>query len=1812
MMSVKQFLRTLPLVFALWFVMPEASASHFMGVDISYQCLPNSNGCVFRIFHSTYYDCTGGATTQLPGPPAAPSLGTFTPAACIQPTLVGSWVFVSYTEVTPICGSAATQCTDPNATINGVLEARFYADYNFCNTNCNVYNIIWGSCCRNGSITSGASNGGIYTGNTQINLGLTPCNSSPMFSVPPVPYVCVGQNFTFNQGAFDPDGDSLVYLLTPCQDVASTPVGYSAGFSPTQPLGASWTVTLNPNTGDINLVPNPGNVVTAVLCVTVEEYRNGVKIGEVSRDIQVTVINCGANTPPTFTQLSNVVGGYQTGPYQITVCPNTPFSFNISGTDVDLNDSLMLLWNPVTAPAGATFTQAGTSTPYPVNGTVPNPPVGMMSWTPTISGTYNVTFTIQDNGCPLIASNQITVVIDVANGVLSPSITRKRTSCYESEFIISSGGGCPPYTVTFDPGDGTTPLVNQINTANWVVSHPYPAIPSPPATYNYSVNFVDFGGNTASVSGSVTVSNTAIANAGPDLFLCPGQAGQIGTPARPGHTYSWRGLTSNLGLPNGSGRSLAQPGVSLNNTTNSTISLRYEVTATDSIGCVSLDTVKVDFNPKPNPSFTASRAVCQGEIATVTYTGIRAPGTTYTWTWGAGTSTTGNAGVGPHSVFWNPPVSGFQTVLLRTTVKGCVSDAVTQLVEVKKIPTAVFNVISPICRGQASILTYNGSSSPGATGTWDLNGGTVVAGDPTGLDPLTVTWNTPGTKIIHLTVNDRDCISPVYTDTIIVYPIPSSAFSNPGSVCQGDTAQFVYLGNSPTTAAFAWDFDGGIPTPALLGRGPINVVWNTPGTKRICLNVQENGCFSSQTCVSVIVHQTPVAAIDPVSNVCFNNGANSVTFVKGSNTIGATYAWDFGDGSTPRVSANPSPAGVQYLSHGTKTASLVVQTNGCVSDTARVSFDVIKEPVSDFIINSRSTTCTHDTITLTLTKPSNGAGQTYLWNFGPNARPATSSLPNPGPVFYTAGGVKPISLVTTYRGCKDVKAQFIRVEESPYFSAGQEIDFCEGDGGEQLDATVTGGTPGYTYRWWCSAASCGLSSNVVQDPFVNPLAFAPQVIQYYGQAVDAKGCRSNIDTVGVTVHAKPKVDAGDDIVMCDDGIGVSLNGKLATDNKAPGPFSYQWADDQGNFPPNGMVPPNDKRLDPYTAPNQTTLYTLVITDISTGCDSRLTTVDPKSTVEVRVTPRPIANAGRDTVVCFGDNIKLIGYGSGGDGNYTYAWTPTNTGTISNPTVKDPTIGPQQTTVYTLVVKSEGCESSGDQVKVTVYTEPTADAGDDKDICLGDSIKLDGRVSGDPRDPAYSFRWVPEIGLNDPKSEKPNASPMSTQIYKLIATSDYGCGADTATVKVEVNPTPIVEITSLDTVICQGDEIRLKARHSFITTASGGPVVYLWTPASTVIDGIFDPAATVKPKVTTLYNVSTSIGNCSTSDQVLVTVVPGIEALINVSDTAICAGETTVLTASGGLGDAKYFWTPGLSLLDSLAAETPAAPQVSTTFTLRVEEGICVDDTSVTITVYPTPSSDYFTSQPEGCTGLEVNFQENTQDAVSYIWDFGDGSPLSNSKDPVYVYNTPGEYLTQLTAVGAFGCESTTQKAIIRISDGAVADFVSTPFTDQPIPLPNATVAFEDLSSNAVSWLWDFGDGATSTLANPTHTYRHPADADNPSVGYYVTLTVKDENGCVSSVAYGPYLVSIPDVFIPNVFSPNGDNINDEYLVNYSGSEDYSVVILDRWGRKVFESEVPGEAWVGLNPNGVEAPAGVYYYAVKVGEKVLKGNLTLVR
>ena len=136
-------------------------------------------------------------------------------------------------------------------------------------------------------------------------LNLNVCNNSPSFSEYPAPYICAGQTYCYNNGAFDIDGDSLVYSLeTP--DNNNGGVSYLGAYSAQNPVAGS--TNFDPLTGDLCMDATQAEV--SVLAMKITEFRNGVEIGSVVRDIQVIVLNC-LTTPP-------VLSGFNGTPANVT------------------------------------------------------------------------------------------------------------------------------------------------------------------------------------------------------------------------------------------------------------------------------------------------------------------------------------------------------------------------------------------------------------------------------------------------------------------------------------------------------------------------------------------------------------------------------------------------------------------------------------------------------------------------------------------------------------------------------------------------------------------------------------------------------------------------------------------------------------------------------------------------------------------------------------------------------------------------------------------------------------------------------------------------------------------------------------------------------------------------------------------------------------------------------------------------------------------------------------------------------------------------------------------------------------------------------------------------------------------------------------------------------------------------------------------------------------------------------------------------------------------------------------------------------
>jgi PKD repeat protein len=458
-----------------------AYASHLYGADITYSCV---NSCTTRVYLRAYRNCTGLSVVW--------NNLTWRPApGCVAPAAIGQWSPQVTTEITPICPTTATGCTVPGSPIGGIQEYYWFRDYNTCSVPACQYTLTYSDCCRNQAITGLASPGNTaFFVAATINTAISPCNNSPQFMVPPVMMITQGQTAETSVAAHDADGDQLVYRLTTCRSDSVNTVAYGLGYSANAPMGPSWTVSLDSLTGQLTLGATPGNIVVGVICVRVDEYRNGQQIGSVTRDFLVMVLANQGNGIPIISSVSNLTGNASVNGDEILMCNPTPICFDITTTDANLAQNMALIWSQNLP--GATFTQVGNvNVQDTIYGMGANPPAGRFCWTPPGPGSYALTFGVTDGNCPVLGIANRAVLIRVGAG--APTATATPGPCPSVQFA-TAGCGLGAWTYQWTGAGG-------LNTTAQNPNHVYPG----PGTYPWQVVVTD-GTVSNTIVGTVAVS----------------------------------------------------------------------------------------------------------------------------------------------------------------------------------------------------------------------------------------------------------------------------------------------------------------------------------------------------------------------------------------------------------------------------------------------------------------------------------------------------------------------------------------------------------------------------------------------------------------------------------------------------------------------------------------------------------------------------------------------------------------------------------------------------------------------------------------------------------------------------------------------------------------------------------------------------------------------------------------------------------------------------------------------------------------------------------------------------------------------------------------------------------------------------------------------------------------------------------------------------------------------------------------------------------------------------------------------------------
>jgi len=400
-----------------------------------------------------------------------------------------------------------------------------------------------------------------------------------------------------------------------------------------------------------------------------------------------------------------------------------------------------------------------------------------------------------------------------------------------------------------------------------------------------------------------------------------------------------------------------------------------------------------------------------------------------------------------------------------------------------------------------------------------------------------------------------------------------------------------------------------------------------------------------------------------------------------------------------------------------------------------------------------------------------------------------------------------------------------------------------------------------------------------------------------------------------------------------------------------------------------------------------------------------------------------------------------------------------------------TVSPTTNTTYTVTVTdANGCTANA-SVTVSVNALPVAVASPDADICAGASTSLS--ASG-----GTSYSWSPTGST----SATISVSPVSNSTYIVTVTDGNGC-SNMDSVTVNVHAAPVVNLQSF--FLCSGSNATLDAGNPGST--------YLWSPsgATTQIINI-NSGGSYQVTVTNPYG-------CSTTSSV--NIAAGASLTVTLGSISFCQGDSAVLDA--GHPGMLYQWTPSGATTQTIVIHAAGTYGVTVTDTSGFSGAI-----SATAVVNPIPSANFAATNI--CVGNATSFTDassvSSGTIATWSWNFGDGSS-SSQQNPSHTYSTAGTYSVTLTITTVSGCTNTVTNSVI-VNPLPLADFNFVNACE------NSAVAFTDnsivSSGNITGYLWDFGDGATSSSQNPNHLYAGPGN-------YSVTLQVTTAGGCSNSI-----------------------------------------------------------------------------------------------
>jgi gliding motility-associated-like protein len=812
-------------------------------------------------------------------------------------------------------------------------------------------------------------------------------NSSPVWTNPPPVFVCQGNPMNFDHGATDADGDSLVYsYYTPYTDQAPTfpsgvatfpPVTWVAGFGPNNACGGP-PLTMSSTTGYITGAPPfTGQYVCGVRC---EEFRNGVKIGEILRDFQLNVVYC----PP--------IAQAGIGPSN-DVCTGGTINFNNTSDPAnsyywDFGDGASIL--DTSTFASPTYTYPGLG-PYIVS-------LIINYGTPCADTAYQ-TIEISSVSAGTAISGDSACVGQTLPFYDSSTVTGNATlSAYYWEF-----------------GDGDTALTPNATHA-WSASGTY-------TVTHIAQN--NLGCNDTAYT-TIYIVAPPIALAGNDTFACTNN--------------SVIGLGGNI--LNASGGMWTGPGSF--NPNQFTYNATYTPTQTEiDSGYTELvfqstgytlcshdyDTVRISFVPGPVVDVGQDLYACRDTPYVSVCASITVASGGVWSTSGSGSFTNPTALCTDYLPSAADASAGSVMLWMTSTGNGsCNPETDTLTLFLTPPPNVAAVAPDTACSNLPFLITAVTATN---AGFWTTTGDGSFANDT-----ALITTYQPGpgdlaggsVQIVFNSLNNGGCRQQHDTIVVTVIPAPASGLTYT-SACPGYPVQFADQTMSVTAiVSWQWDFgDSSSPNNTSTAQNP-NHIYAAGGWYNVTLiTTSANGCPDT-VITPVYVYPNPDPAFT-TTGICSNE---PVTFTDASlvDSGGVVqWLWLFGD----NTSATSNPVTHLYGAAGNYNVSLIVTTNhGCV-DTITQALNIVQAPTAAFTSNPAVAANTYQVVQFTDQSTPTGSIISWGWNFGDSTN---AFVQHPTHAWTTPGGYPVTLIVTDGNGCMDTTVLDYVISSPPVVPSG--------------------------------------------------------------------------------------------------------------------------------------------------------------------------------------------------------------------------------------------------------------------------------------------------------------------------------------------------------------------------------------------------------------------------------------------------------------------------------------------------------------------------------------------------------------------------------------------------------------------------------------------------------------------------------------------------------------------------------------------------------------------------------------------------------